>query len=586
MTSELNAYATDGPSEPTSAQGMASPRSVTEMLLRLSDRTDRGPTFLDEELNPRAWSYSNLVLQAKRHGQFLREQGIVAGERVALLVVDPEEFVTAFFGALLAGAIPVPLALPVSARALATYITHVQRVLASADCAALWIDQNIAALAGSLLGGLPASVRVLRVEAAPRTGEGLAEVHMPEPDDTCFLQYTSGSTAAPKGVIVTHGNLVANSRAIIEGWLAADANDVGVSWLPLFHDMGLIGVVIAPLLIALPVVFIPTLAFVRKPSVWMEVIHRHRGTISIAPNFAFALAVRRARNLEQLDLSCLRVIGCGAEPINPDTLQKFVECHKPAGLRENIISPVYGLAEATLLVSCRPAGKSYRTLEIDRAAYESERRIAVPEAGSPDTRLRLVGCGFPAPDHEIRIADAAGAPLPEGHVGEILLRGPSCTPGYFNVASERREFLATGDLGFMCDGELFISGRKKDLIILNGRNLYPQTIEWEAEQVDGVRRGGTLAFSVPGTEGEELVILAESNQAHALLPVAIRRRLADTLGIPVREACIVSPGTLPKTSSGKLQRSKAREQWLNGEIAESKALRKAQQPTAAVTSSS
>ncbi|MEO1335716.1 MAG: fatty acyl-AMP ligase, partial [Myxococcota bacterium] len=388
------------------------------------------------------------------------------------------------------------------------------------------------------------------------------------PDDPCFLQFTSGSTSDPKGVVVTHANLVANAKAImIDGLNSDPAVDRGVSWLPLYHDMGLIGFVVAPLLNQVPVVFIPTLSFVKRPTVWLDTVNKYRGTITFAPNFALGLATKRMNQarLEKMDLSCLRVLGCGAEPINPATMRSFVETFEKAGLNPNSIMPAYGMAEATLAVSFDSLQRPMTTLRIDRERYEAD-HVAVPASnGSAEGEaLELVSCGQTFPQHEIAIFGAEGQRLAEGQVGEIVLRGPSTTGGYFEnrEATERLlqdGWLHTGDLGFIIEGQLYVSGRQKDLIILNGRNYYPQAIEWEVEQIPGIRKGNVAAFSVPGATTEELVVAAETkSKDHEAVRQAIIAHLKTSVGVRCRDVKLVGPGQLPKTSSGKIQRRRTK----------------------------
>jgi fatty-acyl-CoA synthase len=386
-------------------------------------------------------------------------------------------------------------------------------------------------------------------------------------DDTCFLQFTSGSTAAPKGVMVTHRNLVANAHAIVRDGLRFEpGRDRGVTWLPLYHDMGLIGFVLAPLLHRIPVVFIQTLSFVKRPSLWMETISKHRGTLTFGPNFAFAVAAKHAARQApgSWDLSCLRVVGCGAEPIQAGTLRRFVEAHAAFGLDPRAVMPSYGMAEGTLALSFDRLDAPFRTVVIDRAAYERDAQ-AVPVAGAEIGRDRteLVACGRTFPGHRLAIMGQDGSILPERAVGEIVFRGPSVTAGYFgNQEATRAGFrdgwLHTGDLGFLLDGELYVSGRQKDLIILNGRNYYPQAIEWEVERVAGIRKGNVVAFAVAGQDSERLIVAAETALAGvedlALLLHAVKAQVAAELGLAVGEVVLLSPGALPKTSSGKVQR--------------------------------
>ena len=350
------------------------------------------------------------------------------------------------------------------------------------------------------------------------------------------------------------------------------------SWLPLYHDMGLIGFVISPLVARVPVVFVPTLTFVKRPTVWMEMVSKYKATITFAPNFAFALAAKHAARQvgkENFDLSSLRVVGCGAEPINPQTLRGFAEAFAPAKLNPNSIMPCYGMAEATLAISFDTLKAEFSTKAIDRNRYEHDRVAAPYEGDRPEDRFEVVSCGRTFPNHEVGIMSDDGRLLADSQVGEIVFRGPSVTAGYFeNDGASKGAFkngwLHTGDLGFMHDGEVFISGRKKDLIILNGRNYYPQALEWAMENIAGLRKGNVVAFSVPGPTSEELVLVAETRSngttdRDAVLE-AMRQALSNDFGLVAKDIALVSAGSLPKTSSGKLQRQKTRQEYMAGTL--------------------
>jgi fatty-acyl-CoA synthase len=404
-----------------------------------------------------------------------------------------------------------------------------------------------------------------------RNATGTASFPTVSPEDVAFLQFTSGSTGDPRGVIVTHSCLLANARAIAgPTCLNVDPRrDRGVTWLPLYHDMGLVGFVIASLCIGVSVVFIPTLRFLRNPAAWMETIHRHRGTISFGPNFSYALVMRHAtpERLQRWDLSCVRVLGCGGEPVNPTVVHNFMELfHARAGLREGVIRPAYGLAESTLTTALAPADDGVRTLRVDAQRFQEE-GIAAP-SGNGRSFLDHVSVGPGIADHQVIIADEGGAPLPEGHEGEVLVRGPSVTPGYFNNPTASAEVfrngcLHTGDLGYLHEGNLYITGRIKDLIIHNGRNIHPQAIEWVVEQVDGARKGNVVAVSVPGDNTERIVVVMETRaRGDEALAMRVKTAVQQELLLPVSDVICLRHGELPKTSSGKVQRQLTRRQYL------------------------
>jgi fatty-acyl-CoA synthase len=365
--------------------------------------------------------------------------------------------------------------------------------------------------------------------------------------------------------MVTHGNLRANAEAFMVHGLDRDpAVDKGVSWLPLFHDMGLIGFVVGPLFTNVPCVFLPTASFVRAPRLWLEKIHQHRGTITYAPNFAYALVAKRMRDrdVDGLDLSCLRIAGCGAEPIQARSLREFAARLAPAGFDARAFLPSYGMAEATLAITFAPLRDGLRT--------------DVNDAGN-----ELVDCGVPFPGHELAIVDESGARLGERQVGQIVTRGPSVTPGYFNEpeltaqtyrrlpgdGEGSRPWLHTGDLGYLAAGRLFICGRVKDIVIIRGRNYYPSDIEWAVSELPGVRRGNAVAFGVNVDGQEQLVVCCEGAASDATaIKDATAACVAAQFGLTVHEVFVAPLASLPRTSSGKPQRRKTREMYLDGSL--------------------
>jgi fatty-acyl-CoA synthase len=390
-----------------------------------------------------------------------------------------------------------------------------------------------------------------------------------ELEDLAFLQFTSGSTSKPKGVMVTHRNLSVNSHAIMFDGLRSTPADKGVSWLPLYHDMGLIGFVIAPLYALVQVMFLPTMAFIRRPSLWLEAIHRFRGTITFAPNFAYALATRAVTETQaqHWDLSCMRALGCGAEPIQADVMRSFLARFQKNGLRPESALPSYGMAEATLAVTFWDVTKEIVTDKVDLHSMKHGKADA-PKGGPS---MELVCCGQAFPDHEVKIMSAAG-PLGHRQVGEIWLRGPSVTAGYFGNAEATEEtfcggWLKTGDLGYTTPDGLYICGRAKDLIILNGKNYYPQDIEAVVSRVDGIRDGQCVAFSKLDATGAEIaVVVAEARRASRELCDKIVQAVRSELGLTIGEVHFIRRTTLPKTSSGKVRRRDAKARLERGEL--------------------
>ena len=552
-------------------ENVAMPRTLIDVLDQASSVNDRGYTFLDKGLTPKDWSFNEMSREADRRARYFLSIGLVPGDRLAMIIPEGEDFVLTFFGAVRAGLVPVPMYPPLALGRIDSYLDTAARILGSAGAKLLVTTKQVAPVLWSLVAKVENIEDILLTEKIRDHDDSKVTATLDDvaigPDDPCFLQFTSGSTADPKGVIVSHANLVANAKAIMIDGLESDpATDRGVSWLPLYHDMGLIGFVVAPMLNQVPVVFIPTLEFVKRPGVWMDTIDKYRGTITFAPNFAMGLASKRVseKRLSEMDLSCLRVVGCGSEPINPTTMGTFAKTFAKAGFNANALMPAYGMAEATLAITFDSFREPVTSIRIDRERYEADNVAEILPADAENAHLDLVACGKTFPDHEVAVIDDEGKPLAAGQVGEIVVRGPSVTPGYFENSDATVELLKdnwlhTGDLGFKHSGHLYVSGRKKDIIILNGRNYYPQSIEWEVEQLDGVRKGNVVAFSVPGDSTEELVIAAETKREdHEALSSEIIKHLRSTVGVRARAVKLVGPGQLPKTSSGKIQRRKTK----------------------------
>jgi fatty-acyl-CoA synthase len=528
----------------------------------------KGYTFLDNELNPTNWSFAEVNNETRRIGACLRALGLSKGDRLALVLSSPENFVLSFLGAVSAGVMPVPMYPPLALGRLDNYMDRAAGILRVSGASALLTTADLVPVLNPVLSRVSTLKNIIDIGSLRRMDATPIEDIATNPDEPCFLQFTSGSTSAPRGVVVTHRNLMANSRCIMESIEINPDLDRCVSWLPLYHDMGLIGFVIVTLVAQMPVVFIPTIAFVKHPGVWMETVHKYRGTITFGPNFAFDLAAKRAaRNGKKLDLSCLRVLGCGAEPINPRTMESFLAAFTPLGLKENALMPCYGMAEATLAMAFDHLHRPVRKLVIDRHAYESKniaRPIKHQKALDPKNRFELVSCGRTFPDHEIKILDEEGNALPDGRVGEIVFKGPSVTPGYFQNPEASRQLLQggwlhTGDLGFIMNGDLYISGRQKDLVIINGKNYPPQAIEWVVEEIACIRKGSVVAFSVEGDSTEKLIIIAETTMTdNVALAQAVSEQVRSAFGLSVEKVVLVARGSIPKTSSGKLQRRRTK----------------------------
>ena len=550
-----------------------SPITVVDALRRVSWMTTEGYTFMDSAGNKTFRCFRDLCRLAEERGQRLLSMGLVRGDRVAMVLSQPEDFVLTYLGALMAGLVAVPMFPPLSFGRLDAYMDSALNILNVAGAKLLVTDKQLSSVLWQMISRaatLKDIITAEKLDTHPLSGVPLPEI---APQDIAFLQFTSGSTSAPKGVTVTHANLVANCWAIAtEGVDLTSGRDRVLSWLPLYHDMGLIGFVITPMFRGVSSFFIPTMSFVKRPNIWMQQMHETRSTVSFGPNFAFALAAKRAtdEDLARWDLSCVRTIGCGAEPIHPGVMQEFQDRMSRAGMRPAAVMPSYGMAEATLAMSFHKWGT-----EIEVATFDAERFRASGEVHPPvdDTlTLSFVSCGKPFSGHAFRAVGGDGQVQPEGVEGELQFSGPSVTPGYWEnpdatAAAFDDGWLKTGDLGFIWQGNIFITGRCKDLIILNGRNHHPQTIEWSVAEVEGVRKGNVVAFSRPGKDSEELVLACEvkDNPSPDLVEM-IKKSVSDQLSLRVVDVILLKVGQLPKTSSGKLQRRKTREQYLAGTL--------------------
>ncbi len=559
------------------AAAPARARTLVEALEHHAERTpERVHVQLYETDTPEPVTYAALLEGALRRAAGLQALGVGAGETVALMLPTSRAYLECFLGALVLGAIPVPLYPPARPSQLEAHLRRHGRILASSGARVLVAPPEARRLAPVLQAAAPALRRI--VDPGAVAGDPTA-VRRPAPEAgrIAFLQYTSGSTGDPKGVVLTHANLLANIRAMGEA-IGASPDDCFVSWLPLYHDMGLIGAWLGSLYHGAPLVLMPPLRFMARPRRWLEAVARHRGTLSASPNFGYEVCATRLRDrdLEGLDLSSWRCAFNGAEPVSPDTVARFVARMRRCGFRPEAMMPVYGLAECSVGLCFPPPGRGVRIDRVRRGRMARE-RVAEPAAEGEADALRFVGCGFPLPGHRVRIVGEDGRELPERQEGRIQFRGPSATSGYWrNPQATKALFdgawLETGDLGYLADGELFVTGRIKDLVIRAGRNLYPQEIEAAVAAVEGVRTGGVAAFAAPDPAGggERLVVMAETGradpQARAELEARIAAAVAALGELPPDEVVLVPPHAVPRTSSGKVRRSAARAMYLAGRI--------------------
>lgn len=522
----------------------------------------------------RAYPFSELRADALVQARRLIAAGIQPEDRIALIAETGPEFASLFFGVVYAGAWPVPLPLPTSFGGAQSYIDQLRVQLDSCDPKALIFPSELAAMCGE-------AARIAGVDGIDwsefATREA-PEVALPEaaPDDIAYLQYSSGSTRFPHGVAITHRALLNNLAAHSHG-MHVQTGDRCVSWLPWYHDMGLVGCFLSVVANQVSTDYLKTEDFARRPLAWLDLISRNAGTtLSYSPTFGYDICARRmssqTKASERFDLSRWRVAGNGADMIRPDVMQSFVDAFADAGFKASAFLPSYGLAEATLAVSIMPPGEGI-VVELVEETQLSGGDVAPGDR--PQRYRAIVNCGKPVRDMTVEIREEDGTPLPEKAIGKVWCRGPSVMVGYFRDPEATEACMAdgwldTGDMGYLSDGYVYIVGRAKDMIIVNGRNHWPQDIEWAVEQLPGFKAGDIAAFAITTPGGEEtpavLVQCRTSDEAE-------RRRLRDEIRDRVRSVtgmnCVVElvpPRTLPRTSSGKLSRAKARNLYLAGEI--------------------
>jgi len=536
-------------------------------------------------------SHAALLQGAQAVAAGLREQGLEPGQTVAIMLPTSRDYFHSFFGVLLAGGIPVPIYPPLRPAQIEEHLRRHARILANARVTLLITvaeARPLSRLLRSLVESMRAIVTVPELAArvtpaADETPRKKNEALLRSPchnigsGDTAMLQYTSGSTGNPKGVILTHANLLANIRAMGAA-IKAGSGDVFVSWMPLYHDMGLIGAWLGSLYYAIPLVVMSPLLFLTRPELWLWAIHRHRATLSGAPNFGYELCLRRIedRHIEGLDLSAWRVAFNGAEPVSPDTLVRFHERFAPYGLRAETQMPVYGLAESSVGLAFPPLGRAPLIDRIQREPF-THARHALPAAADEPHALRFVACGRPLPGHQVRIVDATGFEAGEREEGRLEFKGPSTTSGYFRNPEETRrlfrgDWLDSGDLAYVAGGDIYITGRVKDIVIRAGRNIHPHELEEAVGNIAGIRKGCVAVFGVaaPGTGTERLVVLAETREtnteAHERLREEINAVASALIGTPPDDVVLAPPHSVLKTSSGKIRRAASREQYERGAI--------------------
>jgi fatty-acyl-CoA synthase len=551
---------------------MQAARTLVEALEQAAASHDRGFTHVAMDGTSCFESFHQLHRHAVRIGFALGQQGVAKGDRVGLILSESQQFTAALFGIFMAGAVAVPLASPsVRYGQSGAFLRHLAPPIVKARPRLLLADEALVPVlaAASNEFSLPPALS-LDALLGDIPDDATCDSCSVGPEDDALLQFTSGSTSQPKGVRLCHANLVGSVSAMAgPRSFHCTPDDYCVTWLPLHHDMGLIAQVLMPVYVGMRgVSFMPPGAFLADPLAWLRKLSETRGTFAFAPNFAFALCTARAtaQAMEGLDLSCVRVTACAAEPIRYEVLDAFARKFEAVGLRRATLMPCYGLAEHTLGATISEAGTG---MAIERVQAEPLLQgAALPVTDPRAAAATIVGCGRFLMGHEGKIVDAAGATVPDGTVGELLLRGPSVMQDYFEdpaatAAALQDGWLRTGDMAYLRNGQLFVCGRSKDVLVLHGRKFQPQDLEWEAEQVQGVRPGCVAALAIEDSalNRDRVVIVAETKlppEQHAQMQNLIRRRIHQALTVLVDQVVMVPPQTLPKTSSGKLQRSRAR----------------------------
>jgi fatty-acyl-CoA synthase len=515
--------------------------------------------------------WSRLHEDARAMAAALQARGVGPGSHVALLGPTTRPFVTAIQATWLAGATVVVLPLPMRLASIEDFVAQTRRLIVHADARIVVIDAQLSEFLDPQPGD-PPIVQLDELHGTPDSYDRPAD----DPDALAILQFTSGATADPKGVMVPHRCMTANLDAAVEAAAFDPDVDRAVSWLPLYHDMGLIGLLGAPMLHGFDLVLASPQDFLAAPARWMEWISEFGGTATAGPNFAYALAARALRRLDRLDLSRWRLALNGAEPIDPNAVEAFLAAGARHGLDQSAAFCVFGMAEATLAVAFPTPGSGMQVDTIDQRVLETDRYAAPVDGGGADGNVRrLPRLGRPVPGLEMRVCDpATGQAMHDREVGEVELRGSSITPGYYDhpeatAASRRGDWFRTGDLGYVVDGELVVCGRIKDVIIVGGRNVFPEDVERAAESVAGVRAGNVIAFGTEGRRGREAVVVVAETKHDEIAPIraAVAARVTDAVGVPPEDIVLVRPGTLPKTSSGKPQRSLCRRRYLGDELA-------------------
>ncbi len=557
-------------------------RTLVEVLdWHLAQHPDRlhATVLQDESIVLATLTFGELAKGAHAVAVGLIEAEVAPGDRVALMLPTGADFFIAFFGILYAGAVPVPIYPPMQLSKIEEYMRRQAGILRNADARILVTVPEALRFASLLRRLVPTIDAVRSVQSLSAEG---AYIQLPIVRDSAaiaLIQYTSGSTGDPKGVVLSHANLLANIRSIGRV-IEASSADVFVSWLPLYHDMGLIGAWLGSLYFAAPLFVMSPLSFLGRPQSWLWAMHHFRATISAAPNFAFELCATKIADadLAGLDLSTLRLLANGAEPVSVNTLRRFTERLGRHGFRPGAMAPVYGLAENAVALAMPPPG---RAPLIERVSREALSRRGKAELARSDDHnaIEIVSCGQPLPDHEVRIVDELGREVGDRSEGRLEFRGPSATSGYFHnepktVALFHDGWLNSGDRAYIANSEVFITGRTKDIIIRAGQHIYPHELEEAIGDIAGMRKGDVAVFGMldAGTGTERIIIVAETDAVEPVAAESLRARAQEVAteisGSPAEQIILVAPGTVPKTSSGKIRRAAAKELYVAGLLAQ------------------
>ena len=518
--------------------------------------------------------YARLAREAKQLARKLISMDFKTGDRIVIIAETHPNFLRGFFACQYAGLIPVPVPVPIQLGSRVSYIRKTRDLLISAHATAVFCPESVLSMVNEACQDIDmkfvGDIQSLEDHSVDKT----IELFSASPEDTAYIQFTSGSTRFPRGVVIKQRAVLSNLARIITDGIKIVRGDRFMSWLPFYHDMGLVGLVLVPIASQTSVDYLDTRDFAMRPRRWLEIMSANKATISFSPPFGYELVERRIREnkRKEYDLRHWRIAGVGAETIRPEPLQKFAQILRQCGFDKNAFLPCYGMAECSLAISFADIDHSMAIEEIDGDRLAEEGIAVSVEAGKKPIRVaKFVDCGHPFPDHKLEIRDHDGNSLPERTVGVIHVRGPSVMSHYFDNSEEtanslRNGWLNTGDLGFMVNNRIFITGREKDLIIVNGRNIWPQDIEGLAEQQPEVRTGDSLAFSAPGFNAETtVVVVVQCRERDEQNRVNIIERVETAVLNEIGIRCfvkLVAPHTLPRTSSGKLSRSAARRDYM------------------------